>query len=362
MKATMATESPFRAAIAISLLAFTLLTPVAVAGAQDDGASGTLRERFWQRRASAQQNKPAPQSGPDAAAGIDRPGDHVLTIEHDGLTRAYRVHVPEKYRAASPAPLLVAFHGGGGDMNHQARDESYGLISKSEAEVFVVVFPNGFSKLASGKFATWNVGTCCAAARDQNVDDVGFVRRIIGNITGLLNIDRSRIYATGMSNGGMMAYRLACEMADTFSAIAAVAGTDNTTRCTPRAPIAILHIHASNDDRVLYDGGAGSRFSDPAKVAEFTSVPATLSKWVGLNGCNAKALRVLDTPGARCDSYSQCRGNVEVRLCVTETGGHSWPGGNKARGSEPASQALSANDVMWAFFTSAPGRSTPAGR
>ncbi|MDN8872721.1 prolyl oligopeptidase family serine peptidase, partial [Staphylococcus aureus] len=85
-----------------------------------------------------------------------------------------------------------------------------------------------------------------------------------------------RVYATGMSNGGMMAYRLACEASDIFKAIAAVAGTDNTLSCTPAKPISILHIHAKDDDHVLFAGGAGKEaFRDLSQVTEFMSVPKT---------------------------------------------------------------------------------------
>jgi polyhydroxybutyrate depolymerase len=355
MDATICMKRRIRAGIAISLLACAMAWPARDVAAEDGAATGTLRDRLKQRWIKAQSDKPAPGSGSDTTTRIDSPGDYSFSIMHDGLARQYRVHVPRRYSAATPAPLVLAFHGGGGDMNHMATDSYYGLITTSEAEGFVVVFPNGFSKLNSGKFATWNAGTCCAGARDENVDDVGFVRKIIGNVSHQLAIDQDRIYATGMSNGGMMTYRLACEMADTFRAVASVAGTDNTTRCTPKAPIAILHIHARNDDHVLYNGGAGKTFRDMSKVSDFTSVPATIAKWVKLNGCNPAPQRVLETPGAPgafCDRYSHCQGDVAVELCVTESGGHSWPGGTKMRGDEPPSRAISANDVMWAFFTS----------
>jgi len=359
MHVTESIRKPILAGIAISLLACSLVSLPRDVAAQDDAATGTLRERLKQRWMKARQDKPASESRTDTTSKIDNPGDYTFSIVHDGLTRMYRVHVPQKYRAATTAPLVLAFHGGGGDMNYMATDKYYGLISKAEAEGFVVVFPSGFSKLNSGKFATWNAGTCCAGARDQNVDDVGFVRKIIGNVTGQIHIDRNRIYATGMSNGGMLTYRLACEMADTFKAIAAVAGTDNTTSCTLKATISILHIHARNDDRVLYNGGAGKKFWDMSKVTDFNSVPATIAKWVKQNNCNSTPQRVLETPGAYCDKYSQSQGNAAVQLCVTETGGHSWPGEIKPRGDEPPSQAISANDVMWAFFTSTGVPNTP---
>jgi polyhydroxybutyrate depolymerase len=236
-------------------------------------------------------------------------------------------------------------------MDHQASDLHYGLISKSESAAFIAVFPNGYSKLPSGKFATWNAGNCCADARDRQVDDVGFVRQLLDQLSSQLNIDGKRIYATGMSNGAMMAYRLACEMPDRFAAIAAVAGTDNTRQCTPKAPIAILHIHAQNDDRVLYNGGAGRKFGDPSQVTDFTSVPATVDQWVQRNACRPQAQRTLTVAGAYCDRYTPCDGKSTVQLCVTEAGGHSWPGGHKALTRESASQAISANDVMWDFFT-----------
>ncbi len=231
------------------------------------------------------------------------------------------------------------------------------MISKSESTGFVAAFPNGCSKLPSGKFATWNAGSCCGGARDQDVDDLGFVRKIISNVNGQLNIDRNRVYATGMSNGmsngAMMAYRLACEMPGTFAAIAAVAGTDNTVRCEPRTPVAILHIHAHNDDRVQFNGGAGKKFGDTSKGTDFTAVPATVAKWVAQNSCNPAPQRVLTTPGATCDRNAPCQGHTSAQLCVTETGGYSWPSGRKARGDEPTSQAISTNDVMWTFFIAA---------
>ena len=214
----------------------------------------------------------------------------------------------------------------------------------------VVVLPNGTSRLKSGKLATWNAGKCCGVARDTNVDDIGFIRQIVANITRQMNIDRSRIYTTGMSNGGLMSYRLACEMSDTFTAIAAVAGTDNTRSCTPAKPVSVLHIHAKDDQLVLYDGGLGPKTREKDLVTDFTSVPATVSKWVKINGCPAVPHRVIEKEGAYCEVYAPCRDNTKVQLCVTETGDRSWPGGFKARTGEPGSQAISANDVMWNFF------------
>jgi polyhydroxybutyrate depolymerase len=122
-----------------------------------------------------------------------------------------------------------------------------------------------------------------------------------------------------MSNGGMMSYRLACEAPHLFKEIAAVAGTDNTNSCTPTEPVDILHIHAKDDTLVKFEGGIGKDIPDPTQVNDFTSVDATIAKWVKLNECAQIPKRVLQKPGAYCDLYSGCKKGVRVQLCVTES-------------------------------------------
>ncbi len=308
------------------------------AGAQD----GTLRERLRQR----QQERAAPV----AEAPITRPGDTRHTLEHGGRSRAYRVHVPASWRPEVPAPLLVALHGGGGSMDYMGRDENYGLISLSERTGLVLLLPNGISRMRSGMLATWNAGDCCGAARDEQVDDVGFLRRALEQVQGQLRIDPQRIYATGMSNGAMMAYRLACELPGVFRAIAAVAGTDNTRSCTPAQPVSVLHIHARNDSHVLYEGGAGPDAVERSMITDFRSVPETVARWGERNSCPKTPQRVLEKDGAWCERYAPCAGGSQLQLCVTAAGGHSWPGGAKRRGEAPT-QVISANELMWDFFT-----------
>lgn len=290
-----------------------------------------------------------PGLAPAAEPAITTGGDYTFTLQHDGAQRKYKLHVPTGYDPARPAPLLIALHGGGGDMNHISNDRLYGLVSKSDREGFVVAFPNGYSRLPGGRLATWNAGTCCAASRDRGSDDLGFIRAMVALIEAQLSIDRQKVFATGMSNGGMMAHRLACEMPDIVKAIAPVAGTDSTVSCKPSRPVSVLVIHAVDDDHVLFNGGAGKPIR-PSVGTDFTSVPQTVSRWVQRNGCAAKPVRVLDKPGAHCDLYSPCRDGTRVQLCVTDGGAHSWPGGRKSQASEPPSRAISANDVMWDFF------------
>lgn len=273
----------------------------------------------------------------------------MVQIKVGDRERKYLVHIPPQYNANTPVPLLFAFHGGGGFMEHMATEKYYKQISKSDELGYIVVFPNGHSKLPTGKFATWNAGKCCGDARDSKSDDVAFVKAMLQKIKADYNIDAKKIYSTGMSNGGLFSYRLACEMSDIFAAITAVAGTDNTIDCKPTRPISILHIHAQNDDRVLFNGGSGFE-KNKSQVTEFTSVPLTVEKWVKFNGCSPNPKRVLDVKGAYCDEYSACKDSVKVKLCVTETGKHSWPGGEKGRAEELPSNVISANDTMWEFF------------
>lgn len=314
--------------------------------------AGPIRDMIKNRIEKRMEEKPEPSTDADVNTKF-KPGDYTVSMNYSGIKRYYMVHVPRQYDGKSPSPLLLALHGGGGDMGIQATDEFYKLISKSDKEGFIAVFPNGFSPFNSGKLATWNAGKCCAAARDKNIDDVGFIKKVVSNVSAQAAIDPNKIFAIGMSNGGMLSYRLACELATTFRAIASVAGTDNTVQCSPKAPISVLHIHAKNDDKVLFNGGAGASFRDESKVTDFVSVPETISKWVKLNGCDPTPNRVLQNPQAYCDKYSKCQNNTEVQLCVTEKGGHSWPGGKKPRGNggDP-SKAISANDVIWDFFKS----------
>lgn len=278
------------------------------------------------------------------------------SLTHAGVTRTYLLHVPRSYKPTIPTPLILAFHGGGGSSEIMAEDKYYNLISKSEKEGFIVVFPNGSSAFKSGKFATWNAGNCCAYARDNNSDDVGFVKVLLKELKKEFNINKNKVYAIGMSNGGMFSYKLACDLTDEFKAIASVAGTDNTKQCFPSRPISIMHIHAKDDTHVLFNGGAGKdAFKDDSKVTDFTSVASTISKWVNIDHCNKTPQRIKNKDGVYFDLYSGCDNDTEILLCVTETGGHSWPGGIKPRKESAApSNSISAVDEIWSFFKRLP--------
>ena len=324
-----------RVLIGSLLLAAITAGLASTAPAQDRaGRFKALMERAQQRRALPSDPNPT---------RIAAPGTYRFHFAHNGLRRDYLVHVPAK-AIGKPAPVLLALHGGGGDMDYQA--QNYGLVEKSEQAGFILVAPNGTSRFRSGILATWNAGTCCGRAVEQKVDDVGFLRQVIARVATQADIDRTRVFATGMSNGALMSYRLACEAADLVRAIAPVAGTDNTIACKPSRPVPVIHFHAKDDSHVRFGGGSGP---DALTKTNFNSVPASIAKWVGLNKAAPRAKTVFSVPGAKCERHD---GPAPVELCVTESGGHSWSGSASRRANKNPSQAIDANDRMWDFFSS----------
>lgn len=327
------------------LIGAALLCTVAatIGGAAAAQRGGQLRQVMEHARQIRAQQPADPNMTP-----IRAPGDYRFSFVHGGITREYRVHVPASYRPGRPTAMLIALHGGGGDAAFQANDSKYGLISKSEQGGFIAVFPNGYSRWPSGVLATWNAGKCCGPAQKNNVDDVGFIREVIHRMERQASIDARRIFATGMSNGAMMSWRLACE-APEIRAIAPVAGSDNTPACKPSRPVPIIEFHSFDDDHVPFNGGKGDL--SVAQV-DFVSVPSAQAKWVQIDRAQPKPSRVLTVAGAHCDLHRAGEGGAPVELCVTDTGGHSWPGGGTQQGRKQPSMAISANDLMWNFFSS----------
>ena len=198
----------------------------------------------------------------DVQSRITKPGDYRFAIQHAGLTRTYRVHVPPRYTPTEPTPLLVALHGGG--IERVGDDGFDSLARASDFQNFIAVYPDAY--VGSNKKASWNAGNCCGEARDRKINDVGFIEQVVNNVFSQASIDRQRIYAAGMSDGGMMAYRLACELPFVFRAIASVGGTDNTVNCRPGHEVSVLHLHAKNDPRVPFNGSAAAEAADNGKL------------------------------------------------------------------------------------------------
>lgn len=265
------------------------------------------------------------------------------TITVDGRVRTYTVNLPPGYYKSSGFALVIAMHGGGGSAD---QFESTTLLSeKADAAGFIVVYPEGVKSTGALGARTWNAGKCCDYARDNNIDDVNFIRQLITTLTGKYKIDPKKVYATGHSNGGMLSYRLACEMPDKIAAIAVSACTMVvTTPCNPSRPMPVLHMHSKLDDRVPYLGGIG--ITD----VYFPPVDSVLNAWSLTNACANPPLST-DKGDYTFTEWQACTGNSTLQWYLTDDGGHAWPGGlpGSDNGDTP-STAINANDLLWEFF------------
>ena len=277
-----------------------------------------------------------------AAALADDLGEH-FTLKVGELEREYYVYVPPQ-ASAKPRPLVVVLHGGAGKPESAMRMSGFSQLAAKEN--FLVAYPAGV-----GRIPTWNAGTCCGYAQRNNIDDVGFIRAMVDDIKKRASIDPARVYATGMSNGGMMAYRLACEMSDVFMAVAPVAGALNT-QCKPSARVNVVAFNALDDKHVLYQGGPsqeGLRAMVGKDPAPDVSVAQAMQFWLGHNLCR-KYPQTEDTPDYTMQNYF-CAEGREVKLYTMKSGGHSWPGGEKGyRGADEPVMSTSATKKIWEFF------------
>jgi polyhydroxybutyrate depolymerase len=182
--------------------------------------------------------------------------DTTRTLSFDGAERTYFLHIPASYDGSQAVPLVLDFHGGAGNAQNQLRVS--GFESLADEVGFIVATPNGSGRLGD-VILTWNGGTCCGYAVANNVDDVGFARALVADVQTVARIDMKRIYSTGLSNGGIMSYRLACEAADLIAAIGPVSGTQNITPCKPSEPVSVIDFHGSADQHLPYNGGVGDK-------------------------------------------------------------------------------------------------------
>ena len=262
-----------------------------------------------------------------------------------GLARSYEIDLPARAGRDRPLPAVIVFHGGGGSADSVRRQSR--MSAKGEAEGFIAVYPQGSGGFA-GKLKTWNAGTCCGYAMQQRIDEIAFVAALLDDLQAMVAIDRARVYATGISNGGMMAYEVACALADRIAGIAVVAGEMTALdRCRPARPMPVLVIHGSADRNLPIDGGVGAK---AFAVHEVRSLASAVDFWRRHDGCGEGARS--DVNGAvRRTTYFSCSGGSEVELVTIEGGGHSWPGGDRlARFLDPPSAALDATGEIWRFF------------
>lgn len=227
------------------------------------------------------------------------PGTSTRTIRHDGIDREFILHVPTGYTGKTAVPLVLDIHGFTYTATHQA--DVSGWREKADEEGFIVVFPSGLDK-------SWNGGElCCGPSKEKGVDDEGFMRAIVTELSDSACVDPKRVYATGLSNGGSMSYLLACHAGDMFAATAPVSMGNGTRPCEPERPISVIMFRGTNDEYVPYEGGN-----------TYPSAAADVDQWKRLNACTGASRKV----NGVCDQYTACAGGAEVMLCTIPNGVH----------------------------------------
>lgn len=286
------------------------------------------------------------------------PGDHSVFVKHGGRERSAVVHVPPRAVEKASLPVVLNFHGGGG---HGVNEQEYSLMDRlADRETFVAVYPNGTGRFTT-RLLTWNAGSCCAYATLNRIDDVGFVRTLLAQLQTQLPIDRDRVYATGLSNGGMMTHRLAAEASDLIAAVAPIAGGMVLPMIKAQRAVPIMHIHSVDDPRALYSGGLGPTFPMTKSQVFHPQIDEVIAKWVKHNGCAPEA-KIADRRSegtgrghtATKFVFGNCRDGAEVVLWKITGAGHVWPGGKQKvleRILGPSTDIIDANREMWGFFS-----------
>ena len=296
-----------------------------------------------------------PGSGPAPAGGI-------LTdakLQHDGRERRYLVN---DFSGGKPAPVVFVLHGGGGHPENAQNMSQMDIIAAREK--FIVVYPGGTGGTPGGRLLTWNAGHCCAYARENKVDDVGFIRKVIDELVSSGRADPKRIYVTGMSNGAMMTHVLARELPDRIAAIAPIVGAVFGDEPQPKGPVAAIIFVGQDDRNVPAAGGplggialqrgplARDRKPEDHDVAPDVD---QADYWAKANGCG-NPVESFDRQDKLVEiRWEKCTSGKPVHFYRVANNGHAWPGGRAGRAeADQPTQAVNASEMMWRFFAANP--------
>lgn len=289
------------------------------------------------------------------SAGVSATGTKSTSqfVTSDGRTRRYRTYVPTNLPTGQ-LPLLIALHGGLGTSDQFAANS--GFDNLAEANKFVVTYPDGTSNQSDGTgFQTWNGGYCCGPAQTQNVDDVAFISSLIDTLVAQLPIDPRRVFIAGHSNGGILAYRLACELSEKIAAIGLQAGSNVVQGCAPSRAVSVLHIHGSADTNMPIGGGRGTGLS----TTVFVSAQAAIDAMVAANGCSTsyESSKSVTDSNVTAKTWTRSGTSIHVRFVTVATATHAWMG--HAAQSESSSTYVGnpylnfdSSRAIWSFFAS----------
>jgi polyhydroxybutyrate depolymerase len=296
-------------------------------------------------------------AAPAEVRPLASPGNHVRKLTVDGVERSCLVHIPPRLDLSQPSPLVLVLHGAA--MNAQMMVSFSGMNAQADVSRFIAVYPNGTGW--QNTLLRWNSGGI--GPEQQTPDDVAFLRALLDDLAAALKVDPRRVFAAGLSNGGMMSYRLATEMSDRIAAIAAVGGTLTVRNPQPARAVPAIHFHGTDDRIVPYTGPVRRH---PSGIS-FQSVPETIAAWVKLTGCPDRPV-VQEVPDqfddgtkVKITTYGPGRQGAEVVLVDVNGGGHTWPGKQPAVSLiGKSTREISANRMIWEFFQKHPLPEKPA--
>ena len=267
----------------------------------------------------------------ESCSNTNRAGMQKCDLKHDGLDRYYYIYRPENLNTNISVPVLFALHGyGSSALTHLTYTNYFTLADTNN---FIVIYPQGAT--TDSLSAHWNVGGWTSKS---TVKDIEFIDTLIDLIKNKIEIDQTRIYSSGMSNGGYMSYSLACSRGNKIAAIASVTGSmtpETYSDCNPDRPISILQIHGLQDLTVPYTGAPFSK-----------TIPEVIEYWVNYNSCSLEPNRLIKYSNLSLinfDTYENCLNNTNVKLILHAEMGHTWP--------FISTHNISASDEVWNFVS-----------
>ena len=267
----------------------------------------------------------------ESCSNTTRTGMQKCDLKHDSLDRYYFIYRPANLNTDISVPVLFALHGYGSSALSHLTYTNY--FSLADANNFIVIYPQGTT--TDTLSSHWNVGGWTSKSTRK---DIEFIDTVIDLIKDKIQIDQTRIYSSGMSNGGYMSYSLACNLGNKIAAIASVTGSmtpDNFDNCSPSNPISVLQIHGLQDLVVPYIGSSGSK-----------SIPDVIDFWVNHNACNTEPNRLIKYSNlalVNYDTYENCLNNTNVKLILHPEMGHTWP--------FTSTHNVSASNEIWNFVS-----------
>ena len=280
----------------------------------------------------------------------DKPSEQkTINLTVDGNARSFIVYLPTGYNNAGKMPLIFAIHGGSGTPEGMINIANFKPIS--DREKVVLIYPAGIQN-------NWNDGRP-TTPNQLGINDVSFFNQMCDYAIANLSVDGTKIYATGISNGGFMSSRLGCELSNRIAAIAVDAATIEATTiassCNPGRPVPAIYIHGTLDPLVPFTGGTVSPGAGGTAISHFQAI----DKWITINGCNTTPT-ITDLPDIANDGttikqrvYSNTTNGSEVVSYVILNGGHTWPQGYQYLNEliiGKTSQDMNACEVIWSFF------------